>query len=184
MLDVTGVDQPRVQPLGLKQVEHRLPVIRGGLQHHPGHPQTPQMISHPQQRAGHRGIGRHLLQPPSRLALMRDPDTTDHLGLADIQRRHPRNDLLSLWIFLQHNGLPTVETTQSVAARRSCKGSGESDPRAQSNTERPIGAAPSVRLKHGLTPTKEATTSAGNHPHFQPGTGLPPGVTRTQTIRR
>ena len=60
---------------------------------------------------------------------MRDPDTADQLGLADIQRRHPRDDLPILWIFLQHNGLPTVETKQPVAARRSCKGSGESDPR-------------------------------------------------------
>ncbi|HEV7831661.1 MAG TPA: hypothetical protein VGP04_23075, partial [Pseudonocardiaceae bacterium] len=37
-------------------------------------------------------------------------DTTDHLGLTDIQRRHPDNDLPSLRIFLQHDTLPLVLT--------------------------------------------------------------------------
>jgi hypothetical protein len=46
---------------------------------------------------------------------VRDPDTTHQLGLADIQRRHPGNDLLNLRIFLQHNTLPllVVATTTS-----------------------------------------------------------------------
>jgi hypothetical protein len=39
---------------------------------------------------------------------MRHPDTADHFALADIQRRHPGNDLLNLWIFLQHDTLPCV----------------------------------------------------------------------------
>jgi hypothetical protein len=38
---------------------------------------------------------------------MRHPDTADQLGLADIQRRYPGNDLLNLWILL-HNTLPCV----------------------------------------------------------------------------
>jgi hypothetical protein len=41
---------------------------------------------------------------------MRHPDTADHFGLADIQRRHPGHDLLNLWIFLQHDTLPCVYT--------------------------------------------------------------------------
>jgi hypothetical protein len=64
------------------------------------------MISHRQQRGGHRGVGHHLLTPPPRLVLVRDPDTADQLRLADIQRRHPGNDLPILWIFLQHYALP------------------------------------------------------------------------------
>ncbi len=60
------------------------------------------------------------------------------------------------------------------------RGSSESDPRARSNTEGPIGTAPRVRLIHGLQRTKELTTSAGDHIlHFQPGTGRPPGGQET-----
>ena len=150
--DIPRVDQPRIQTLGLQQVKHRFPVVRGGLHHHPADPQTPQMISHRQQRPSHRGVAHHLLTAPPRLVLMRNPDITHQLSLTDIQRRHPRDDLSILWIFLQHRVLPTVNTTQPAAARGSCQGSGESDPRARSDTERPIGAAPNARLMDDLNP--------------------------------
>jgi hypothetical protein len=38
VLDVFGVDQPGLEPGRFQQVEHRLPVVRGGLHDHPGHP--------------------------------------------------------------------------------------------------------------------------------------------------
>jgi hypothetical protein len=41
VLDVAGVDQPGLKPVGLQQVERRLPVLRRRLHHHPRHPQLP-----------------------------------------------------------------------------------------------------------------------------------------------
>jgi hypothetical protein len=66
-----------------------------------------------------------------------------------------------------------------VVTRRSRKGTGESDPRARSNTEGPNGTAPRVRLIHGLKRTKERRRRRVTTPHFQPGTGRPPGGTET-----
>ena len=57
VLDVAGVDQPDLEPVGLQQVERRLPVVAGGLHHHPGHPQLTQPIGQHQQRAGHGRVG-------------------------------------------------------------------------------------------------------------------------------
>ncbi len=46
MFDVAGVDQPRIQPMRLEQVEHRFPVIRSGF-HHPLDPQLHQPVASP-----------------------------------------------------------------------------------------------------------------------------------------
>jgi hypothetical protein len=43
--------------------------------------------------------------------------------------------------------------------------------------------APSARLIHDLTHAKEGTTSAGNHPDFQPGTGSATGRSGTNSKR-
>ncbi len=45
--------------------------------------------------------------------------------------------------------------------------------RAQGNKEGLTSAAPSARLTHGLTWTKEQRRLRATTPHFQPGTGLP-----------
>ena len=45
-------------------------IVAGGLHHHPGHPQLDEPVGHPQQRRGHRGVGRHLLQSPPRPGLV------------------------------------------------------------------------------------------------------------------
>jgi hypothetical protein len=102
VLDVAGVDQPDLQAVRLQQIEHRLPVVAGGLQHHPGHPQPGQPVGQRQQRAGHRRVGRDLLQPPGPLALAGHPHTAGQLGLADIQRRDPLDELLGVVGLLQH----------------------------------------------------------------------------------
>jgi hypothetical protein len=94
VLDVLGVHQPRLQPGRLQKVEHRLPVIRCRLHDHPGHPEPGQVTGQPPHRPGQRRIRLHLLQPPARLALIRHPDAARQLGLADIQRRNPLDDLL------------------------------------------------------------------------------------------
>jgi hypothetical protein len=44
---------------------------------------------------------------------MRNPNTADHLGLADIQRRHPGNDLPTLRILLKHCTLPLSVATNN-----------------------------------------------------------------------
>ena len=105
VLDVAGVDQPGLESVRLQQVVRRLPVVRGGLHHHPGHAQLGEPVGQPQQRAGHRRVGRHLLQPPTRPALVRHPHAAHQLGLADIQRGHPRDDLLGLMVLFEHTVL-------------------------------------------------------------------------------
>jgi hypothetical protein len=57
VLDVTGVDQPGLEPVGFQQVEDPLPVVAGGLHDHPGHAQLGQPVGHDQQPAGHRLVG-------------------------------------------------------------------------------------------------------------------------------
>jgi hypothetical protein len=105
VLDVAGVDQPRVQPVRLEQIERRLPVVAGGLHHHSGHTQLDQPVGHHQQRTGHRGVGVDLL-PPAAAALTGHPDTADHRGLADIQGGDALDDLLVVAGLLQHVRLP------------------------------------------------------------------------------
>ena len=59
MLDVFGVDQPRLQTVRLEQVERRPPIVAGRLHHHPFDPQPDQPVRQLRQRAHHRGIGGH-----------------------------------------------------------------------------------------------------------------------------
>jgi hypothetical protein len=108
MLDVTGIHQPDLEPVGFQQVEDPLPVVAGGLHDHPGHAQLGQPVGHDQQPAGHRLVGPDLLQPPARPALARDPHTASQLGLADIQRRNPLDDVVAVVCLLQHPGLPAL----------------------------------------------------------------------------
>ena len=119
VLDVLGVDQPGLEPGRLQQVKHRLPVVAGCLHHHPGHPQARQPVSHAQQRPGHRGIALHLLQPPPRPVLIGHPHATHQLGLADIQRRHPRDDLFVVLCPGQHLACLLASITGTAAARGS-----------------------------------------------------------------
>lgn len=44
VLDVPRVHQPGLEPGGLEQVEHRLPVVRGRLHHHPGDPKLAEAV--------------------------------------------------------------------------------------------------------------------------------------------
>jgi hypothetical protein len=106
VLDVAGIHQPGLEPVGFQQVIDPLPVVAGGLHHHPGHPQLGQPIGHDQQPAGHRLVGPDLLQPLTRGVGAWHPHTAGQLRLADIQRRDPLDDLLGLLRLLQHPGLP------------------------------------------------------------------------------
>ena len=73
VLDVAGVDQPGLESARLQQVEHRLPVVAGGLHRDPGYPQAAQPVGQAQQRPGHRGVRLHLLQPPAQPVLIGHP---------------------------------------------------------------------------------------------------------------
>jgi hypothetical protein len=102
VLDITGIHQPDLEPVGFQQVEGPSPVVAGGLHHHPGHAQLGQPVGHDQQRAGHRLVGPDLLQPPARAALARDPYTAGQLGLAHVQGRDSLDDLIVVVRLLQH----------------------------------------------------------------------------------
>jgi hypothetical protein len=52
---------------------------------------------------------------------VRDPHATHQLRLTDIQRRDPNDDLLVLFVFLQHfSSSPRVD--HQVVARKGCTG--------------------------------------------------------------
>jgi hypothetical protein len=85
-----GVDQPGLEPV-LRQIERRPPVVAGRLHHHPADSELGQPVTQAEQRGGHRGDGADLLHPLCSRAGY--PHATDHLGLADIQRRDPLDDL-------------------------------------------------------------------------------------------
>ena len=105
MLDVLGVDQPRLQTMGLEQVERRPPVVAGRLHHHPLHPQPDQPVRQLTQRGDHRRVGGNLLHPA--LAICDgEPDAAHDLGLADIQRCDPLDDLLVVTGFCEHRTSP------------------------------------------------------------------------------
>ena len=122
VLHVLGVDQPGLEPMRLQHVKRRPPVVRRCLHHHPGHSQAGQPVGQRQQRTGHRGIRLHFLQPAARLALVRDAHAAHQLGLADVQRRDPLDDLLPVGGLLQHPAPPRPPDRQRVAARRNRKG--------------------------------------------------------------
>jgi Bacterial low temperature requirement A protein (LtrA) len=109
MLDVSGVDQPGLEPVRFKQVEDSLPVVRGCLHDHPGHPQLPRPVDHDQQPAGHRLAAPDLPRPPAVLAWAGHPHIAGQLGLAHVQRGYPLDDLLGLLRLLQHPGLPVLQ---------------------------------------------------------------------------
>jgi hypothetical protein len=171
VLDVLGVHQPGLEPGRLQQIEHRLPVVAGGLHHHPCHAQASQVIAHAQQRAGHRRIRPHLLQSPAQMVLIGNPHAAHQLGLADIQRRDPLDDLFVVLRPEKHRGLlpsPGGRCPQEPGAQLE-----KSNPRARSDTERPVKRLPAPGLET-TSAIKQRTASAGSsHPHFPPGTGIP-----------
>ena len=181
VLDVLGVDQPRLEPGRLQQVERRPPVVAGRLHHHPGHPQLGQPVGHRQQRPGHRRVRAHLLQPPPARPGpgTRTQHTTSALPISSAatrsmissrSTRRPATRLTSPSAITERHGRP-----------REPQGNGESNPRARSNNEGPERAAPSARLAHGLTGPKSDDVSgrpdpfsARNGPHRQRETETSP----------
>jgi hypothetical protein len=172
MLDVAGIHQPGLEPVGLQQVEDPLPVVAGCFHHHPGHAQLPQPVHHDQQRPGHRLVAPHLLRPPAALAWAGDPHAAGQLGLADIQGGHPLDDLLGLLCLLQHAALPGHDRQRS-AARRSRRATANLI-RVLTATVKGPSAAPSTRLSHGLQRPQKPGVS-GQPARFSPTNGRPAG---------
>lgn len=80
-LDVPGVDQPRLEPGSLQQVERRLPVLRRPPSP-PGSPPGKPAGQPAPAGTGSCGIGLHLLHPYPGTALIGDPHAAHQLGLA------------------------------------------------------------------------------------------------------
>ncbi len=90
-LDVLGVQQPRLDPLGgLQQVEHRLPVRSCGLHADPGDPVLQQPVPQLQQAVAHRRERAHLVADA--LAGARHPDAHFDVRLAQIGASAPLFD--------------------------------------------------------------------------------------------
>src|SRR4051794_270776 len=68
---------------------------------------------------------------------MRHPDTTDDLGLAEVARGDPADDLFDLLILFQHCRLPALESVPEESPARTARAESESDPRARSDSEAP-----------------------------------------------
>src|SRR4029450_3581828 len=153
--------------------KRRLPVVAGCLHHHPGHAQLTQPIGQDQQRAGHRGVGAHLLQPPARFA---PPGTrTQHTSSAlPISSAATRPTISSVSLVSSSTRPPARRRANSRAARRSRKGQAESDPRAQGNTEGPIARLPASDLDPA-SPTKEQRRQRATRPIFSPERASPQG---------
>jgi hypothetical protein len=108
VLDVLGVEQPTLEPLGLQQVEHRLPIIGCGLHRDQGHLQGAQPVGQPQQGTGGGGVLAHLLAAPAGLVRVRGTDTSHHRGLADVECGHPLHQFDRLVGLLQLAHLESV----------------------------------------------------------------------------
>src|SRR5215204_6334076 len=135
-------------------------------------PNSRQPVGHDQQPAGHRLVAPDLLRPPAVLAWAGHPHTAGQLGLADIQRRDPLDDLLGLLRLLQHPTLPGITTTngQSPAGAAGLKANLI---RVLKATMKGPGAAPSTRLINGLQRPRTSGVS-GQPPPFSPRNGRHP----------
>ena len=122
ILDLAGVDQPAVKPLGLQQVVHPLPVGAGGLHHHPLHVPVPQPGRHRQQLCGGRGVAAQLLHPPAGPLRVRHPHTRLQTGLAQIQRRHPLHHQIGIVDFIHRENPSNAADYNKAVARRNRTG--------------------------------------------------------------
>jgi hypothetical protein len=171
VLDVFGVDQPGFEPSGFQQVERWFPVVRRGLHDHPGHPQAGQPVGHRKQRAGPGGIGLHLLQPPPPVVLIGDPDAAHQLGLADIQRRHPLDDLLVVLCSGEHHGL--LPWSGGRCPQGPWAQLEKSNPRARSDTERPVKRPPAPGLETTSAIKQQSASAGSNRTRFSARNGHP-----------
>ncbi len=175
MLDIAGVDQPWVEPVGLQQVEHRLPVRRRRLHHHPLDSHLDEVIGQLSERARHGRMRRHLRQPPFTPGRGRHPHTAHQLRLTNVQGRHPGNDLLLIMRFGQHDpSSPHCHSHLFISGcgrLRMSHGDNDSDPRARpsGNSEGPNSdirrpARYTASQDHSVRRRRQATTTQFSSP--------------------
>src|SRR5512132_1771978 len=137
VLDVTGIHQPDLEPVGFQQVVDPLP-----------------------------RIGPDLLQPPARAALAgtRTQQVSSALPMSNAATRWMISSVSC--VSSSTPASPCSDQHRSVA-RRSRRATGESDPRAQGDSEGPTARLPAPGLSTASN-DQGHPTSAGNHPNFHP----------------
>lgn len=119
VLDILGVDQPRIQTVGFEDVEDRFPVVAGRFHHDPLDTQVDEPLGQVGQRTDHGGVGRDLLQPTFPSSRGWQPHTADDFVLRDIQRCDPLDDLLVIFRLAQRHLPPSrVMSLQKQATTR------------------------------------------------------------------
>jgi hypothetical protein len=146
-------------------------VIRRCLHHDPGHAQAGQVIGHAQQGAGHRGAGLHLLQPLPRMVLA--GTRTQHISSAlPISSAATRSMIRSSSCVLIST-LPPPAVGSGHCPQESWAQLEKSNPRARSNTERPVNRLPAPGLET-ISKIKQSSASAdSDHPQFSARNGHP-----------
>jgi Protein of unknown function (DUF2637) len=121
-------------------------------------------------------VGGDLLQPPGPLALAGHPHAADQLGLADVERRDPPDELLAVVCRFQHPVPPAADGLR-YGRPQEPQARAEANPRARSNTEGPTARLPASDLQTASPATKERRRQRATRPDIHPRTGLPAGET-------
>jgi hypothetical protein len=182
-LDLAGVDQPAVKPLGLQQVVHPLPVGAGGFDHHPLHVPVPQPGRHRQQLCGGRGVAAQLLHPPAGPQRVRHPHTRLQTSPAQIRRRHPLHHQIGVIDFIHRENSSNAADYNKGSPAGTEQGWKESDPRARSDNAQPHHRLPGSNSKTGSL-RQEPPTSASDCTRFSRMRGRPEGTTKLKTSCR
>ena len=95
MLHILRVHQPRIQTVGLKQVERRPPIVAGRLHHHPLHTKFDQPVRQLAQRRNHRRMRGHLLHPSLAAPRSRHPDAAAPISALPMSNAATRSMICS-----------------------------------------------------------------------------------------
>ena len=144
VLDVLGVDQPRLEPGRLQQVERRLPVVAGRLHHHPGHPQV-RAAGRPSPAATGSSSSRCVTSctraRPDPAPGTRTQHTSSALPMSNAATRSMISSSSCDLLQHLHTSLDHSRTT-GPAARGSRRDGANLTPRARSNNEGPTAQLP------------------------------------------
>ena len=171
-LDLLGVQQVAVEPLGLQPEERRLPVIRRCLHHHRRHPMAAQPVGHRQDLPLGRAEAAHLVRPPVRVRLARHPDTGFQRALADIECSHPLH-VQRLVVDLLHHPPHLHLDAATCATGRGAEGDTEIWPACSKRQ--------GTTLNENRLPASDSSTDSRRAPRSYDVTdGHPPIFTRTE----
>ncbi len=161
VLHIAGVDQPARKAFGFQQPVDPLPIVRGRLHHHPGHPQAVQPVGQRQQRRGGGGIAADLLQATARPGRVRH---RTHASSAALPRSSAATR--STWRSCSStSSIPAPGTGTGKVARRSQR-ERRVGPSCSWQQCAALGVAPSVKLTYGLTCAKKHRRRRATRPIF------------------